>query len=50
MNIVLDVIVGVIFVISMMYMLPRLSMLLKEELKNNRTGDGNNKYLREGKK
>jgi len=50
MNIILDVIVGVIFVISMIYMLPRLSMLVKEEIKNNGTGDGNTKYLREEKK
>jgi hypothetical protein len=36
MNIILDIIVAVIFVTSMVYMLPRLTIVLKEELKNNR--------------
>jgi hypothetical protein len=43
MNIVLDVIVGVIFVVSMVYMLPRLAKSLQEFIEKERKTEGGKK-------
>jgi hypothetical protein len=40
MNIVLDVIVGVIFVVSMVYMVPRLARSLQEFIEKGRKNNG----------
>jgi len=43
MNIVLDVIVGVIFVVSRVYMVPRLARSLKEFIEKERKTEGGKK-------